>query len=174
MRVTIRELKRDDAQALSHAFSAQGWNKPESLFLTYYTEQNQGKRKVFVAEFDGELLGYVTVLPFAKEGPYKGKKIPQIVDFNVLEIYRKNGVGTKLLDEAEKFVFNKSDKVVLGVGLHKGYGPAQRLYVKRGYIPDGTGVWYRDVNIGQKEFCINDDDLLLYLCKELKSYKPDY
>lgn len=31
--------------------------------------------------------------------------------------------------------------VCIGVGLHAGYGSAQRMYVKRGYIPDGTGVW---------------------------------
>lgn len=35
-----------------------------------------------------------------------------------------------------------SDTVCLGVGLHSGYGAAQRMYVLRGYVPDGSGVWY--------------------------------
>lgn len=35
-----------------------------------------------------------------------------------------------------------SSTICLGVGLHYGYGAAQRMYVKRGYIPDGSGVWF--------------------------------
>ena len=60
-----------------------------------------------------------------------------------------------------------SEVITLGVGLHKGYGPAQRIYVKRGYIPDGTGVWYQNKNIDNNEPCFNDDDLALYLSKKL-------
>ena len=32
----------------------------------------------------------------------------------------------------------------LGVGLHPGYGAAQRLYIKQGYVPDGSGVWFQN------------------------------
>lgn len=31
-----------------------------------------------------------------------------------------------------------SDTVCLGVGLHSGYGAAQRMYVLRGYVPDAA------------------------------------
>lgn len=48
------------------------------------------------------------------------------------------------MDTAEKIVLTRSKIVCIGVGLHAGYGSAQRMYVKRGYIPDGSGVWYRD------------------------------
>lgn len=44
------------------------------------------------------------------------------------------------MDIAEKIAFERSDEVCIGVGLHGGYGSAQRMYVKRGYIPDGSGV----------------------------------
>ena len=54
-------------------------------------------------------------------------------------------------------------------GLHSGYGSAQRMYAKRGYIPDGTGVWYRDKPCAQYETEIaNDDDLVLFLSKKLE------
>ena len=52
--------------------------------------------------------------------------------------------------------------------LHNGYGSAQRMYVKRGYIPDGTGVWYRGSVCPQYTDCCNDDDLVLYLSKKLR------
>ena len=59
----------------------------------------------------------------------------------------------------------KSTIYGLGVGLHSGYGGAQRLYAKRGYLPDGSGVWYRDAVCEPYTICRNDDDLTLYLSK---------
>ena len=58
--------------------------------------------------------------------------------------FQRRGIGSRLLEAAEKAAASSGSAVTLGVGLHSGYGPAQRLYVKRGYIPDGSGVWFRD------------------------------
>lgn len=43
-------------------------------------------------------------------------------------------------DIAEQIAATYADIVYLGVGLHSGYGNAQRMYGKRGYVPDGSGV----------------------------------
>ena len=72
------------------------------------------------------------------------------------------------MDIAEQIASDYSDTVSLGVGLHSGYGSAQRMYIKRGYIPDGSGVWYRDQVCPQHADCRNDDDLVLYLSKKLR------
>lgn len=58
--------------------------------------------------------------------------------------------------------------VYLGVGLHNGYGSAQRMYIKRGYIPGGSGVWYGDKISPQYADCCHDDDFVLYLSKKLQ------
>lgn len=71
------------------------------------------------------------------------------------------------MDAAEKVAAKYSNTVYLGVGLHEGYGSAQRMYVKRGYIPDGSGVWYSERICPQNSDCCNDDDLILYFSKEL-------
>lgn len=71
------------------------------------------------------------------------------------------------MEEAEKRVKPISDKVTLGVGLHSGYGSAQRLYVKRGYLPDGSGVWYRNHPVAMNATCEDIGDLVLYLSKDL-------
>ena len=72
------------------------------------------------------------------------------------------------MDAAEKAAGQYADTVCLGVGLHDGYGSAQRMYVKRGYIPDGSGVWYQDKPCIQYEtVCTVDDDLILYMSKKL-------
>ncbi len=38
------------------------------------------------------------------------------------------------------------------------------MYVKRGYVPDGTGVWCGERVCPQYEAC-RDDDWVLYLLK---------
>jgi GNAT superfamily N-acetyltransferase len=89
------------------------------------------------------------------------------VDFNVFESYQKQGVGSQLLKAAEEKAREIAAVVTLGVGLHNGYGSAQRLYVKQGYIPDGSGVWFNNQNCAMNVPCCNNDDLVLYLSKEL-------
>ncbi len=56
-----------------------------------------------------------------------------------------------------------AEVVYLGVGLHRGYGSAQRMYVKQGLSSDGTGVWYGDEVCEQNGVYCNDDSLALYL-----------
>jgi hypothetical protein len=38
------------------------------------------------------------------------------------------------MDAAERIAREQADTVCLEVGLHSGYGSAQRMYVKRGYV----------------------------------------
>ena len=42
------------------------------------------------------------------------------------------------------------------------------MYAKRGYIPDGSGVWYGNSVCPPYEQCSNDDDLVLYMSKVLR------
>ncbi|MBQ4047920.1 MAG: GNAT family N-acetyltransferase, partial [Clostridia bacterium] len=68
----------------------------------------------------------------------------------------------------EEYAAETSDVVTLGVGLHSGYGAAQRLYVKRGFIPDGSGVWYNERVCEPYTMCENGDGLVLYMSKKLR------
>jgi len=45
------------------------------------------------------------------------------------------------------------------------------MYVKRGYIPDGTGVWYNGSQLEPYTKCENNDDLTLYFLKSFKVNK---
>ena len=162
---SIRKMQESDIKNLSRGFISQGWPSREEILTRYFKEQESGEREVLVAEVESAVAGYITILPSAKHGPF-AEIYPELSDFNVFESFRNQGIGNLLMEEAEKRVKLVSDKVTLGVGLHSGYGPAQRLYIKRGYIPDGTGVWYRNQPLEMNATSQNNDDLVLYLVKE--------
>jgi GNAT superfamily N-acetyltransferase len=169
--IQIRPLIREDIAAISEAFNAIGWNKPPSLFEKYLMEQELGERIVWVAHFKGEFAGYVTLKWQSQYPSFKAQNIPEIMDLNVLPSFRKMGIGSLLLDAAEKEALTKSQNIGIGVGLYAGkdggYGAAQRLYIKRGYIPDGKGVTYNyEPTIPGNSYPL-DDDLVLWFTKKL-------
>ena len=163
---SIRKMQESDIKELSRGFISQGWPSREEILTRYFKEQESGEREVLVAEVESAVAGYITILPSAKHGPF-AEVYPELSDFNVFEPFQNQGIGNLLMEEAEKRVKLISDKVTLGVGLHSGYGPAQRLYIKRGYIPDGTGVWYQNHQPAMNAVCEDIGELVLYLSKYL-------
>ncbi len=139
----IRKMKLSDIEKIDEAFIAQNWGKRTEVLTNYFKEQELSQRFVFIAEFNGEVAGYVTLQPKALHGPFKGQ-FPEVADFNVFEKFQRHGLGNALLEAVEEKASEFSQFITLGVGLHPGYGAAQRLYVKRGYVPDGSGIWYHN------------------------------
>lgn len=156
-----------DAEIFAGEEKAQGWNSGTEKFIMRLEHQAEGKSYALVAEYNGRPAGYVNLYFTPPGGPFKESGCPQIVDFAVLEKYRGRGIGSKLMDVAETLAKERSDVVCIGVGMHSGYGSAQRMYIKRGYIPDGSGVWYGDSVLKPYSDCCNDDKLALYLSKKL-------
>lgn len=122
---------------------------------------------------NNQFAGYVTLKWQSRYESFARAGIPEIMDLNVLPPFRKAGIGSMLLDTAEKEAATKSDVVGLGVGLYGGpdggYGAAQKLYVNRGYLPDGRGVTYHyQLAIPGNNYPL-DDELTLWFTKRLKS-----
>lgn len=166
--LVIRNLEYDDARLIADAEIEQGWDASPEKYLQRLEDQKSGKAISLVAEYSGKPVGYINVYPNSAWGAFGKKGYPEIVDFGVLEKFRNHGIGTALMDTAEKLAAEYADIAYLGVGLHSGYGSAQRMYVKRGYIPDGSGVWYQDEICKPHGECRNDDDLVLYFSKKLR------
>ena len=166
--ILIRSMNETDPVYFSSEECAQGWQSTPAKLERRLSDEKNGLCQTFAAEYNGMPAGYVSLYWRPTTGAFANQCIPEIVDFAVLEKFRCHGVGTRLMDAAEEAAAKVSDRVWLGVGLHAGYGSAQRMYVKRGYIPDGSGVWYRDHVCEPYTACENDDDLVLYMSKELK------
>lgn len=164
----IRRLESQDIPDIVQAFQQIGWNKPASQYERYLAQQEVGVRDVYVASVQGEFAGYLTICWESSYQPFFVKSIPEIVDFNVLPKFRRRGIGTQLMDKAEREITKISSVAGIGVGMTPDYGAAQRLYVLRGYVPDGLGLHWRDHHVHYHEDIVVDDELALYLTKELK------
>ena len=165
--ILVRDLERADADIIAAGEVAQGWNATPEKYLLRLKDREAGRAVALAAEWRGDVAGYVNIYPEAN-GAFAGTGWPMIVDFGVLEKFQRRGVGSKLMDVAEQIAAGYADTACLGVGLHSGYGSAQRMYVKRGYIPDGSGAWYNDAVCPQYAPCANDDGLILYMSKRLR------
>ncbi|WP_433161529.1 GNAT family N-acetyltransferase [Kribbella sp. CA-247076] len=161
----IRALRDGDPEVMSAAFTAIGWDKPVSQYEKYLEEQESGLRDVLVATVDDEFVGYVTVY---WESAYFGAT-PEIADFNVLPPYRRRGIGSGLMDAAEARVSERSAVVGIGVGLYADYGTAQRMYARRGYIPDGRGLVYDNKPVPPGDTVRVDDSACLMFTKTLRA-----
>jgi len=169
---SIVSLTIEHIPSISEAFHQIGWNKPPSLFERYLKEQETDERRIWVAQDHEKFIGYVTLKWHSSYPSFQEQNIPEIMDLNVLPHFRKMGMGSLLLDTAEKEASTKSDVVGIGVGLYAGedggYGAAQRLYIQRGYMPDGKSVTYNyEPTIPGNSYSL-DDDLVLWFTKKLK------
>jgi len=150
--ICLRPLQASDLQA----FPA----KSETL-ARYLEEQEAGQRVVILAERDGEPVGYTTLLWSADDPVFRARDVPEISDLWVASGHRGRGLGSALLVEVERMAATKSEVVGLNVGLHSGYGAAQRLYVRRGYVPDGSGVVVEGETVPEgATICLDDDPIV--------------
>jgi ribosomal protein S18 acetylase RimI-like enzyme len=164
----IRLLESKDIAQVATAFKELGWNKPQSQYESYWLEQELQIRAVYLAFAEEQFAGYLTIYWKSGYEPFHEKNIPEITDFNVLPRFRRMGIGTQLMDKAEHEISGVSSISGIGVGMTSDYGAAQRLYILRGYIPDGLGLHWRNHHVQYGEAVRVDDDLALYLTKVLK------
>ena len=168
MQLTIRPLEHTDIPEIAEAFQQLGWNKPASKYERYLEEQTQGVRDALVAHVENRFAGYLTICWASDYPPFREANIPEIVDLNVLPRFRRQHIGSALMDRAENVITKRSNFAGIGVGMDMDYGAAQRMYILRGYVPDARGLYYKDHHLKYGEQVTVDIDLALYFTKKLK------
>ena len=163
--IKIRLLEAQDIIIIAAAFAGIGWNKPASQYERYLAEQVKGERVVLVAYRGKDCVGYVTIQWKSDYPPFAEKSIPEIQDLNVLPAFRRKGLASALVDEAEKRIFERSKVAGIGFGVSADYGAAQRMYILRGYVPDGRGLFGYGRYIRERTTVLVDD-CVIYLTKE--------
>jgi GNAT superfamily N-acetyltransferase len=169
MGINVRTLQNEDISQLSAGFAVYDKNKSAQLFERYLVEQKSGDLICLVADVDNNDVGYLTICWKSLYVSFSRRGIPEIKDINVLPHYRGKGYGARLMSHAEQIIADKSDFAGIAVGLYSDYGTAQRMYVRRGYIPDGLGLMYKYQKVDPGSKVKVDDDLTLMLTKRLNT-----
>jgi len=141
------------------------WNPAEAE--THFADHASGGGDSFLAWEGEKLAGYLTIRWVSHNPAFRENNIPLIHHLAVFEPYRKKGIATQLMDSGEELIATRATKAGITVGIFDEYGAAQRLYVKRGYIPDGRGVCQGHRPITREEIHRVDDDLIIWMTKDL-------
>lgn len=166
--VVCRELRKSDVEGLARAFGGPPFDSPPGRWPALLDEHRSGQRTVLVARRGRKLAGYGTLLQKSGYPPFHEAGIPEIADVAVALDARRIGIATLLVQALEALARRDGHSTVgLGVGLDAGYGPAQRLYVKLGYVPDGLGITRAYRPVGPGEAIEVGDHTLLWLTKPL-------
>ena len=165
--ITIRPIGKSDCQTISDSFRIQGWDKPVQLYERYVQMHQTGERDFILAEYNDVFAGYATIAWESIYPEFKKRRIPEIVDLNVLRKFQRRGIATKLLEVAESRIRKRSPFAGIGFGLTQDYGAAQKLYIGRGYVPDGNGLVKDNQAVIFGDQVTIDDSLVFYLIKEL-------
>lgn len=172
--IGIRLAGDDDVSALITLGAALGKSPSPDYFHHCLNLQKLGKRALFVVDWVDEYSGTKPLAAYGilnwapKYQLYARANIPEIQDLNVHPGMRRRGIATAMIEYCEDKARNKGySDIGISFGLHASYGPAQRLYFKLGYMPDGQGATYdrKIVDFGTR--VPMDDDLCLMLVKPL-------
>ncbi len=168
MEVKIIQLQSSEQMDdWKNAFEKHGINRSEEYYYKCLKENLNGNRITLFALVNDEIAG-CSHLKYKSDYSFFYKNgIPEINDLNVFDEYQRKGIANKLMDEIERQVSKTHKNIGIGVGLFKYYGTAQRIYCKRGYIPDGNGITYNNQLVKPGSMVPVDDDLNLYFIKEL-------
>lgn len=133
----------------------------------HFSGHAERQAETFLAWVDGRLAGYLTLRWQSNNPLFRERNIPLIHHLEVFSQFRRQGIASRLMNAAEQSIATRATHAGITVGLFDKYGPAQRLYAKRGYLPDGHGACQGQRPLKQGEVVTIDHDLILWLTKDL-------
>ncbi len=138
--LTLRAATKKDLSALEwHGHYIHYRN----LFRRAFREQQRGKRLMLLADCRNFPIGYIFIRFDCKNKNQANRhRRAHLYSFRVMEIFRGQGIGTRLIREAETIAaqrgFCSTTIAVAKENIH-----AQRLYKRLGYliIGENSGHW---------------------------------
>ena len=165
--LTIGPLPNKELEEFCEAMSVLPWYRDMTMYSNYLEEESKGLRQFLVAKYKNSYAGHVSLLWESGYEGFKLQNIPEISDLLVLPSYQRQGIATSLMETCEEIALNMNkQKVGLGVGLYRDYGPAIALYTRRGYQLDCCGATSHLQPIIPGKQVMVDDDLLIWLIKD--------
>ncbi|MCD8519936.1 MAG: GNAT family N-acetyltransferase [Alphaproteobacteria bacterium] len=164
----IREAVPEDLSILWGMIHELGAAKDAGYFEHVLERQKKSDLTLYILHADGQAAGYGILNWQPKYGLYRKLEIPEVQDLNVMPAFRRRGFAQNLITHCEELARAKGrTQMGIAVSVHSSFGPAQRLYFKLGYVPDGMGATYDRAAIDFAAFKPVDDQLCLMLVKDL-------
>jgi ribosomal protein S18 acetylase RimI-like enzyme len=157
--INFRKAIPEDAAKLSllfkqvyiHNYAFEGVSDEYANFLVdHFSLDNIGNTireercSIVVAEYRNSLIGAVK-LSYSQNCPYKDIVAPELDKLYVLERFCGMGIGSRLLEKAEKLAIAKGDKYVW-VYVWQHNPRAIRFYTKKGFENLGAVAYRMEVN----------------------------
>jgi GNAT superfamily N-acetyltransferase len=135
---------------------------------SYLADHTEPEGASLAATHGYDVIGYIAIVWASNYAGFRSRGIPLVHQVAVAGPYRRRGVATLLMDAAEQLARDRGIATLgITVGLFDEYGPAQRLYGQRGYIPDGRGACRGQQPLRKGMHVTVDDDLIIWLTKDL-------
>lgn len=142
----------------------------EAQARTYLADHAEPDGASLIATDGADIIGYAAIVWQSNYAGFRSRGIPLVHQIAVAGPVRRQGVATLLMDAAEQLARDRGIATLgITVGLFDEYGPAQRLYGGRGYIPDGRGACRGHRLLSKGTQVVMDDDLIIWLTKDLVS-----
>ena len=143
----IQKMHKRDIEALEDLFP----DTTEGQFEADYLEQLQDIRTVLVAiekDEEGErtYFGYATIRWTSNYTEFWRRNIPEIVDLQVAEPYRRQGIGAALVAACETLVREKG-YTILGTSIKQNDADATCFYSELGYVLPDFGTVLHDQTV---------------------------
>ncbi len=144
---TIRPARKEDLYKLEWYGE---YERLRSLFARSYREQLRGRRLMLIAETNAFPVGRV-FLQFEGNNEILADGIERayLYSFQVMEMFRGMGIGTRLVEEAEHIIKLRGFRVVT-LAVAQDNLRALQLYHRMGYrrFGDNNGSWENPTRLG--------------------------
>ena len=166
--VVLTDFLDDPDQAGVLQFLVEWVSESVEAAHDHVADHYQGQGSTLIARLDQAVAGLVTLRWTSRNPAFAERDIPLVHQLMVAPRFRRQAIATTLMDAAEDLAARRGRKAVgITVGLFDEYGPAQRLYAKRGYLPDGRGACQGLTPLHEGQPVTMDHTLILWLTKDL-------
>lgn len=137
--VTFRPAERDDLPKLE-------WHGEYTHFRRVYRhtfdEQRAGRRLMLLAEVNHFPIGQVFIQLENSDSWWQGVRRSYFYSLRVMDAFQRQGIGTALLEEAERILISRNYGVV-GIAAARNNPGARRLYERLGFavVAEDAGRW---------------------------------
>jgi len=162
--VSIAPLAEAAADAWVNANTTTRGDSELRRLSAMWNESREGKRVILAAWNADAFVGHVTMKWQSEYDGFRRRHLPEIVDLWVQPECRRRGVARRLMDAVEaRARLGRAKGLGLCVGVDEDAKPAQALYARLGFRPDGSGLWRDGAPVDMKKDGVSIDTDVVWM-----------